>query len=78
MVLKLTAVSETAVVRRVVAGPTATMAAQLALLPSRLAATFVSPRLVHQPEAGQRHARETEPEFLQRSTAGNGLGDAPG
>ena len=35
-------------------------------------------RPVRQPEAGQRHAREAEPEFLQRRAAGDGLGQAFG
>jgi len=35
-------------------------------------------RLVHQPEAGQCHARETDAEFSQRRTARDGLGEALG
>ena len=44
----------------------------------RDAATLPSPclRAVRQPEAGQRHAREADSEFLQRRAARNGLSQA--
>jgi len=42
------------------------------------AVIFGGLRFVRQPEAGQRHPREADAEFLQRCAAGDGLGKALG